>query len=82
MADLLFSAATDHRYLDQGHILDFTNKALEALDVAGWSHAEVVLSSLAEGYVARGAWRSPTPGAIPWIWYRYSRTPSSSCPTL
>jgi hypothetical protein len=48
MADLLFSAATDHRYLDSGHVLDFTNKALEALDIAGWSHAEVVLSSLAE----------------------------------
>jgi len=65
MADMLFSAATDHRYLDLGHVLDFTNKAFEALDVAGWSHAEVVLSSLAEGYVdARrmeesNSWRNP-----------------------
>jgi nitrite reductase/ring-hydroxylating ferredoxin subunit len=65
MADLLFSAATDHRYLDSGHILDFTNKALEALDIAGWSHAEVVLSSLAEGYVGArrmeesNSWRNP-----------------------
>ena len=30
---------------------------------------------------ARGAWRSRTPGATPWIWCRYSRPPSSSCPT-
>ena len=30
----------------------------------------------------RGAWRSRTPGATPWIWYRYSRPPSSSCRTL
>jgi nitrite reductase/ring-hydroxylating ferredoxin subunit len=65
MADLLFSAATDHRYLDSGHVLDFTNKALEALDIAGWSHAEVVLSSLAEGYVGArrmeesNSWRNP-----------------------
>src|SRR3712207_8729764 len=37
MADMLFAAATDHRYLDVGHVLDFTNKSLEALDVAGRS---------------------------------------------
>ena len=36
IADMLFSAATDHRYLQIGHVLDFTNKALEALDQAGW----------------------------------------------
>jgi len=65
MADVLFSAATDHRYIDSGHVLDFTNKAFEALDVAGWSHAEVVLSSLAEGYVGArrmeesNSWRNP-----------------------
>jgi nitrite reductase/ring-hydroxylating ferredoxin subunit len=65
MADMLFSAATDHRYLDSGHILDFTNKAFEALDVAGWAQAEVVLSSLAEGYAGAtrmeesNSWRNP-----------------------
>src|SRR5919197_2130523 len=37
LADMLFAAATDHRYLDGGHTLDFVNKALEALDVAGWN---------------------------------------------
>jgi nitrite reductase/ring-hydroxylating ferredoxin subunit len=65
MADMLFAAATDHRYLDVGHVLDFTNKAFEALDVAGWSHAEPVLSSLAEGYAGAtrmeesNSWRNP-----------------------
>jgi nitrite reductase/ring-hydroxylating ferredoxin subunit len=65
MADMLFAAATDHRYLDVGHVLDFTNKALEALDVAGWSHAEPVLASLAEGYAGAtrmeesNSWRNP-----------------------
>ena len=46
LADMLFAAATDHRYLDGGHTLDFVNKALEALDVAGWERAETVLPSL------------------------------------
>ena len=65
MADMYFCAATDHRYLDLGHVLDFTNKAFEALDVAGWSHAEAVLPGLAEAYInARrmeesNSWRNP-----------------------
>jgi hypothetical protein len=62
IADILFSAATDHRYLDVGHVLDFTNKALEALDTVGWDInnnndnsnnkelVESVLSSLVSGY--------------------------------
>jgi hypothetical protein len=50
MADMLFAAATDHRYIQIGHVLDFTNKALEALDQAGWELAEPVLTSLASGY--------------------------------
>jgi nitrite reductase/ring-hydroxylating ferredoxin subunit len=65
MADMLFAATTDHRYLDAGHVLDFTNKAFEALDVAGWSHADLVLSSLARGFAAAtrmeesNSWRNP-----------------------
>jgi len=65
LADMLFSAATDHRYLDGGHTLDFVNKALEALDVAGWERAEVVLASLpaqlagAERMEEANAWRNP-----------------------
>jgi nitrite reductase/ring-hydroxylating ferredoxin subunit len=65
MADMLFAAATDHRYLDVGHVLDFTNKAFEALDVAGWSHAEPVLTGLVRGYAGAtrmeesNSWRNP-----------------------
>ena len=65
LADMLFGAATDHRYLDGGHTLDFTNKALEALDVAGWERAEAVLASLpaqlafAERMEEANAWRNP-----------------------
>ncbi|HEY7396697.1 MAG TPA: Rieske 2Fe-2S domain-containing protein [Gaiellaceae bacterium] len=65
LADMLFAAATDHRYLDGGHTLDFVNKALEALDVAGWDRAEEVLASLpaqlagAERMEEANAWRSP-----------------------
>src|SRR5689334_6255496 len=65
LADMLFAAATDHRYLDGGHTLDFVNKALEALDTAGWERAEPVLASLpaqlafAERMEEANAWRNP-----------------------
>ena len=65
LADMLFAAATDHRYLTIGHALDFTNKALEALDLAGWDLAEPVLTSLApvlssgDRMEERNSWRSP-----------------------
>jgi nitrite reductase/ring-hydroxylating ferredoxin subunit len=65
MADMLFSAVTDHRYIDVGHRLDFTNKAFEALDTAGWEDAEAVLTSLVRGYAnasrmeESNAWRNP-----------------------
>jgi nitrite reductase/ring-hydroxylating ferredoxin subunit len=64
-ADLLFTAATDHRYLQTGHVADFTNKAFEALDHAGWKYAEPVLTSLVAGYAMAdrmeeaNAWRHP-----------------------
>jgi hypothetical protein len=65
MADMLFASVTDHRYIDIGHPADFTNKAFEALDIAGWEHAESALTSLVRGYAnaARreesNAWRNP-----------------------
>lgn len=65
MADMLFSAATDHRYIQTGHVLDFTNKALEALDTGGWGYAEQVLTSLAVAYAnadrqeEANSWRYP-----------------------
>src|SRR5437764_549438 len=65
LADMLFAAATDHRYVDGGHTVDFVNKALEALDVAGWERAEAVLASLpaqlasAARMEEANAWRNP-----------------------
>jgi nitrite reductase/ring-hydroxylating ferredoxin subunit len=67
LADMLFTAATDYRYIQIGHAVDFTNKAFEALDLAGWepARAEAVLSSVVRG-IATGsrqeesnAWRNP-----------------------
>ncbi|HKX17884.1 MAG TPA: Rieske (2Fe-2S) protein [bacterium] len=65
LARMLFAAATDHRYIQTGHVLDFTNKAFEALEIAGWDHAETALASLATGYAAAARmeesnqWRHP-----------------------
>ncbi|MCB9117883.1 MAG: Rieske 2Fe-2S domain-containing protein [Caldilineaceae bacterium] len=65
VADMLFAAVTDHRYINVGHPLDFTNKALEALDATGWENAELVLTSLVRGYAMAdrmeesNAWRHP-----------------------
>jgi hypothetical protein len=65
IADMLFTAATDHRYLDGGHVLDFTNKAFEALDAAGWEAAEAPLASLlptftrAQRMEETNEWRHP-----------------------
>ena len=70
LADILFAAATDHRFIDAGHTVDFTNKALEALDIVGWDNGdnglvESVLSSLVLGYAKAermeesNAWRHP-----------------------
>jgi nitrite reductase/ring-hydroxylating ferredoxin subunit len=65
MADMLFAAVTDHRYIQIGHPADFTNKAFEALDLAGWEYAEPVLTSLVMGYASAdrmeeaNEWRNP-----------------------
>jgi hypothetical protein len=65
MADMLYAAITDHRYIQVGHPADFANKALEALDIAGWELAEPTLASLVRGIAMAGrmeesnAWRNP-----------------------
>jgi hypothetical protein len=62
---MLFAAATDHRFIEIGHVLDFTNKAFEALDIAGWTYAEPALASLATAYATAdrmeesNEWRHP-----------------------
>jgi nitrite reductase/ring-hydroxylating ferredoxin subunit len=65
LADLLLTAATDHVYLDAGHVLDFINKACEYLDLVGWSEARLALPSLVPGLCRaqrseeQNAWRNP-----------------------
>lgn len=65
IADMLFTAATDHRYIDVGHTLDFINKALEALDAVDWQGASGVLASLVSGLAnasrmeESNSWRYP-----------------------
>lgn len=65
IAEMIFAAATDHRYLSAGHALDFANKAFEALEIAGWDHAGSVLASLVpvlangERMEENAAWRHP-----------------------
>jgi nitrite reductase/ring-hydroxylating ferredoxin subunit len=65
VADILFSATTDHYYLDAGHVLDFVNKAFELLDHLGWDEAPAILPSLVDGLCRaqrseeQKAWRYP-----------------------
>ncbi len=65
IAGMLAAAATDHRFLDNGHRLDFINKAFETLDRIGWAAAEPVLASLVTGLAGASraeetaSWRQP-----------------------
>jgi hypothetical protein len=65
LADMLFAAATDHVYLDAGHVLDFINKGCEYLDLVGWSEASSTLPTLVGGLCRaqrseeQNAWRNP-----------------------
>ena len=65
IAEMVFAAATDHIYIDAGHVVDFANKAFELLDHLGWEMAGQVLPSLVHGMArARRSqelsqWRQP-----------------------
>ena len=65
LARVMTIAATDHVYLDEGHTLDFTNKAFELLEHVGHDQATTVLSSLvrqtarATRHEEEGEWRHP-----------------------
>jgi nitrite reductase/ring-hydroxylating ferredoxin subunit len=52
LADLLLTANTDRAFADEGHSLDFTNKAFECLDLIGWEHADAVLPTVLGQMVA------------------------------
>ena len=65
LADALLSAATERAFADDGHALDFINKAFECLDLIGWEHASSLLPTIVgQMAAARGAeesteWRQP-----------------------
>jgi nitrite reductase/ring-hydroxylating ferredoxin subunit len=65
LADALLAAATERAFADDGHSLDFINKAFECLDLVGWEHAAALLPTVVGQMVAaRGAeestsWRQP-----------------------
>ncbi len=80
MADMLFAAATDHRYIDIGHPLDFTNKALEALDVAGWKFAEERSPRSRRPTLRPSEWKKRTNGGIRSISSRSWKKPSPNFP--
>jgi nitrite reductase/ring-hydroxylating ferredoxin subunit len=46
VAEIVFAAATDHRYMNTGHTLDFINTAFETTKHLGWEeHADAALAS-------------------------------------
>jgi nitrite reductase/ring-hydroxylating ferredoxin subunit len=63
--DMMLAAATDHVFLDEGHTLDFTNKAFEAVELLGWPAASQVLPTVvaqtaaAHRHEEDGMWRHP-----------------------
>lgn len=65
LAQLMLTAITDRYFADGGHVVDFTNKAFESLDIIGWEHAPAILPTVVNQIVgARGseesnAWRQP-----------------------
>lgn len=65
VADLIYAACTDHRYLDEGHVLDFATKAFELLDHVGWDVADDLLPALVPPLVTAtrmeetASWRAP-----------------------
>ena len=81
IAHMIFAAATDHIYLDAGHVVDFANKAFELLDHLGWEMAGPVLPSLVHGMArARRSqelsqWRQPVDLAS-LVWQAREELPS------
>ena len=81
IASMIFAAATDHIYIDAGHVVDFANKAFELLDHLGWEMAGQVLPSLVHGMArARRSqelsqWRQPIDLAS-MVWQARAELPS------
>jgi len=61
----MFAAVTDHVFIDEGHTVDFTNKAFELVDLIGADSAPLLLPALVQQTAAAtrheelSAWRHP-----------------------
>jgi len=44
--EMIHAAIADYVFLDEGHVLDFTNKAFELLGHVGWAQAPAILPTL------------------------------------
>ena len=81
IAEMIFAAATDHIYIDAGHVVDFANKAFELLEHLGWEMAGQVLPSLVHGMArARRSqelsqWRQPVDLAA-MVWQARAELPT------
>jgi nitrite reductase/ring-hydroxylating ferredoxin subunit len=61
---VMFAAVTDHVFVDEGHTLDFTNKAFEGVALVGPEHAHVLTSMVRQTCAADrseegGEWNHP-----------------------
>lgn len=62
---MMFAAVTDHVFIDEGHTVDFTNKAFELVDLIGSDSAPLLLPALVQQTAAAtrheelSAWRHP-----------------------
>ena len=63
--EMMFAAVTDHVFIDEGHTIDFTNKAFEGIDLLGPDSAHRLLPTLVTQTAAAqrseemSAWRHP-----------------------
>jgi nitrite reductase/ring-hydroxylating ferredoxin subunit len=65
LAAMMGAAATDHVFMDEGHLVDFTNKAFEVLDHLGWEQASAVLPTLAQVAAAASRQEESSPWRHP-----------------
>ena len=79
LADALLAAETERVFANDGHSLDFINKAFECLDLIGWGDASSLLPSVVgQMAVARGAGNRLN-GASPSILSRFATKRRRKC---
>ena len=72
LANALLAAETERAFADDGHSLDFINKAFECLDLIGWGHASALLPTVVGQIAAARAPRNRPNGDSLSIWSRFA----------